>query len=229
MKKTIRILVIFFGVILTIYGFLATLNILRVYKNSSTANEPNLPLNSRMLVTNLIKPKLGDFICFEYEDEMFGEFIKVNRLVAKANDSVEIKNGILFINGENFDQNIDLVHFYKINKSEFDNLSKDNHINKDLIANKLDENVFIIDLEDSTAKNYNVFNKKLLDTIVDNTIKNMFNENWNKDNFGPLIIPENKLFVLGDNRDNSMDSRYVGLIDDSKVIGVVIKNKAFKF
>ncbi|MEZ4840641.1 MAG: S26 family signal peptidase [Flavobacteriaceae bacterium] len=102
MKKTIRILVIFFGVILTTYSFLATLNIFKIYKNPSTANEPNLPLNSRMLVTNLIKPELGDFICFEHEDEMFGEFIKVNRLVAKANDRVEIKNGILFINEKKF-------------------------------------------------------------------------------------------------------------------------------
>ena len=36
------------------------------------------------------------------------------------------------------------------------------------------------------------------------------------------IIPEGKCFVIGDNRHNSVDSRYFGLIDASKVVGTVI-------
>ncbi|NIO21046.1 MAG: signal peptidase I [Candidatus Aenigmarchaeota archaeon] len=40
-----------------------------------------------------------------------------------------------------------------------------------------------------------------------------------KDNYGPTVVPPNSLFVLGDNRDNSRDSRYWGFVDLSAVKG----------
>lgn len=42
---------------------------------------------------------------------------------------------------------------------------------------------------------------------------------FNKDNYGPIRIPEGHLFFLGDNRDNSIDSRYRGVIPRRNVVG----------
>jgi signal peptidase I len=36
---------------------------------------------------------------------------------------------------------------------------------------------------------------------------------------GPMILPPGKYFVMGDNRDHSLDSRYFGSVDRTQIIG----------
>ncbi|MCY3600522.1 MAG: signal peptidase I [Gemmatimonadetes bacterium] len=40
-----------------------------------------------------------------------------------------------------------------------------------------------------------------------------------RDNWGPLVVPAERYFMLGDNRDDSLDSRYWGFVERAKMRG----------
>ena len=115
MKKKFWIrFLIFIGGILGIYHFILfpTGWLVIYHKNQATANEPGLPLNSRMISTNLKESKILDFVVFRHKDSTLGRGQRVFRLMARERDTIEIRNGIVYRNNVNLDSNLELKHNY---------------------------------------------------------------------------------------------------------------------
>ncbi len=55
--------------------------------------------------------------------------------------------------------------------------------------------------------------------INDKEIKENFDHKETSDYILPEVIPENYYFVVGDNRPDSLDSRYIGLIKKDEILG----------
>ena len=130
-------------------------------------------------------PERGDVVVFKTPENNRTDYIK--RVIGLPGDKIEIKNGIIFINGS------------------------------EILRKKLND---FIDTDNKTSNKrvrmYNeyFFNKEI--NILDIT------DNGIADNTQLFNVPENHFFVMGDNRDNSQDSRFistVGFIPYENLVG----------
>jgi signal peptidase I len=222
-KKLKITLFVLLGIFIFYHGLRYT-GILVSYTMPTTSSEPNLKCGTLFFASNLITPKRGDFITFTYNDPEFGKSPYIYRLCGMEKDTIQMINGDLFINGKNFDQDYNLQHAYLLTEKQFKSLS-DPTIEHFVVNAENGNPGYLTFAEDIVVENlkFDVNRYRNLPTTPNPEIQATYNQPWNKDHFGPLVIPKGKVFVLGDNRDNARDSRFIGLIDKANITGVLWK------
>ena len=136
-------------------------------------------------------PKRGDIIVFKWPKNE--EIYYIKRIVGEPGESIELRGKEVLVNGKAI-ESTDL------------NLS--------------DKEKFLRPLEGTeyTVNSVEIFRESHHDTKP--TIMVMKDDyRWDWANFGPVTVPKDHFFVLGDNRDNSKDSRYWGFVPMKNVKG----------
>jgi signal peptidase I len=224
-NKTLKIILIVLVSIFSIFQIGKWTGLLKSYTVTTSSSEPTLKVGNHFITTNLIKPERLDFITFKHHFQnefMNGEYELVFRLCGIERDTVEIKSGILFVNGINIDKKLKLKYPFLFQRKDIEKISNkidlyEYHLN--FISN---DSVIAQLTEDEALKLGRKYSERIIESKIEPEIEKVYNENWNIDNFGPIVIPKDYLFVLGDNRSGSLDSRYLGLINIDKLNGTVI-------
>ena len=127
----------------------------------------------------LSQPQRREVLVFQYPKDPSKNYVK--RLVGVPGDTLAMRDGQLFVNGD----------------SQAEQYVSHTEPDSDPSGSEFGwQRRFLVNTADATGA-----------------------EHPSRNNWGPLVVPEGNYFVLGDNRDNSADSRYWGFVPDSLVRG----------
>jgi signal peptidase I len=137
-------------------------------------------------------PQRGDIIVFKYPQNTDIDYVK--RVVGLPGDHIKVENNILYINGK-AQERVDANNDRKI----LDDITN-NPDQKDLFRENLGGLEHWVMQDRGTSPYYDIGRKFPADGE-------------------DKVVPENALFVMGDNRDNSTDSRSWGFVPYTYVRG----------
>jgi signal peptidase I len=151
-----------------------------------------LPFTSVSLL-RWAKPQRGDIIVFKYPHKTDTDFVK--RIVGVAGDKLRLVDDVLYVNGEPQER---LLH--QENRDILSDL-KDNAANYVLAKEKLGNRWhWVMNFKDS--------------------MRNYSQSYWPND--GYVTVPEDSVYVMGDNRDASSDSRVWGKVPLDHIHGKAV-------
>jgi signal peptidase I len=154
-----------------------------------------LPVANKKVI-DLGAPERGDVMVFRYPDDPSLDYIK--RVVAVPGDTVAYQDKQLFVNGKPAPQT-----------ALDDFLDSQRMVYLKQYREKLGEgeHLMLVDERDPPIRE-------------DAGFFSNYRENCRYNHSGVICkVPDGHYFVLGDNRDNSRDSRYWGFVPDENIVG----------
>lgn len=145
----------------------------------------------------------------------------MGRIVAVGGDRMEMLQGKVFLNGQPSEQDAGLYFFWTLSKADY----QANQRRFDSPSISMGPDSVMVALEEPKAVE---IQQHVPLHLYDAPIKRPAGGNpwgasgWTMNNMGPITIPPGFVFILGDHRHNSEDSRLRGLVPESDIFGKVI-------
>ncbi|MFZ6844767.1 signal peptidase I [Undibacterium sp. RuTC16W] len=150
-------------------------------------------LNKKVIEIN--NPQRGDVMVFKYPENPAVDYIK--RVVGVPGDKIIYKNKRLSVNGKDISYEM-LPDFLDEERLSYSKQLK----------------------EDLTGVQHSILNDEQSPAFVRDPHQFPLRELCNYDNEGfSCTVPAGQYFMMGDNRDNSLDSRYWGFVPDQNIVG----------
>ncbi len=232
-----RIILIALTCLLIILGLIRVFHIVDVYSVPTLSMEPNYKAGDVLLATCLKSPDYNDVVAYKsmqivtHPNSEPKKVTFLGRVVAQGNDTMKIIDGFTFVNGRPIDKDINLKFNYIIHPNELE-LNREilNELDAKDIFEKDEFPVTIITISPSfhdKLKNKDQIRKQNSKIRNDGryltSMSSKIKEEWSMNNLGPLIIPDKHYFILGDNRNKTIDSRMRGFISEDDIVSTVIE------
>ena len=144
-------------------------------------------------------PQRGDVMVFKYPKDMGQDYIK--RVIGVPGDTITYENKRLTVNGK------------PVEYTALDDYLDDQH--------PIYHKQFTEHLAGVPHRILNTEGKRTLDLGAVDDFPNREACDYSYDKF-TCIVPPGNYFMMGDNRDNSADSRYWGFVPDKNIVGKAI-------
>lgn len=217
------------GIIVGLYAIGRVTGALQWYSVPTISSMPSIMPGDRIISSNLVKPKRFNYICFYHnEPEQGKRVVYVFRLCGMPGDQVHIKNGKLYVNNANADDQLNLNLPYSFPDSSLQTVADNIELSEHQVEiHSLGNGLAVASLSKKDLKrlaHFNIrFNRNILgEDALNEGIFEVFKQPWNADHFGPVTVPADHYFVLGDNRHFAQDSRYIGFVKKEDVCGTVL-------